>query len=99
MLWVRTICNSIEPRSFCKGHLVMKSRLGFLLLLFTCGLASAQTADCNALTRQALDLSGFNQSLDHIADVLFSDASMQQIRGRESGEEFLSIFKPIMLRE
>jgi hypothetical protein len=77
----------------------MKTWLGFLFLLLTCGLASAQTADCNSLTHQALELSGFDQSIDHLTDVLFSDAFLQQIRGRESGEEFLNIFRPIMLRE
>jgi hypothetical protein len=77
----------------------MKIRFGFLLFLLTCGLASAQTPDCNALTHQALELSGYDQSIDHLSDVLFPDAFLQQIRGRESGEEFLSIFKPIMMKE
>jgi hypothetical protein len=77
----------------------MKRSLFVAALLFASALASAQTGDCASLTHQALELSGFNQSLDQITDVLFSDSFLQQIRGRESGEEFLAIFKPIMLKE
>ncbi|MBZ5506899.1 MAG: hypothetical protein LAO78_15700 [Acidobacteriia bacterium] len=77
----------------------MKHSFGFLFLLLTCGLASAQTTDCAALTHQALELSGFNQSIDHLMDVISSDSFMNQIRGRESAEEFISIFRPIMLKE
>jgi negative regulator of replication initiation len=77
----------------------MKSRFGFLLLLFTCGLASAQTADCNALTHQALELSGFNQSIDRMAELLASDEFMRQMNGRQASEEFLEVFKPILLKE
>jgi len=77
----------------------MKRSLAVVVLLFASALASAQTTDCGALTHQALELSGFNQSLDQISDVLFSDSFLQQLRGRESGEEFLNVFKPIMLKE
>jgi hypothetical protein len=44
-------------------------------------------------------LSGFNQSIDHMADVISSDQFMQQIRGRESAEEFIAIFQPILEKE
>ena len=71
----------------------------FLASVFVSAQTSTQPADCASLTHQALELSGFNQSLDHITDILFSDPFLQQIRGRESGEEFLSIFKPLMLKE
>jgi len=77
----------------------MKRSLFVVALLFASALVSAQTGDCAALTHQALEISGFNQSLDHITDILFSDSFLQQIRGRESGEEFLNIFKPLMLKE
>src|SRR5215471_6276201 len=76
----------------------MKRSLALVVLLFASAMASAQTGDCTALTHQALELSGFNQSLDHVTDVLFSDSFLQQIRG-QSGEEFLNIFKPLMLKE
>jgi hypothetical protein len=44
-------------------------------------------------------LSGFNQALDHITDVLSSPQFMQQIRGRESADDFIAIFEPIMQKE
>jgi hypothetical protein len=77
----------------------MKQRFGLLFLFLACALASAQTRDCGALTRQALDLSGFNQSIDHIADVISSEQFMQQIRGRQSADEFIAIFQPIFEKE
>lgn len=77
----------------------MKRSLGFVLLLLTCGLASAQTNDCAALTRQAIGMSGFNQSIDHLQEMLSSDSFLNQIRGRESADEFIAIFQPIMLKE
>src|SRR5258707_1136903 len=77
----------------------MKPSVGLLFVLLVCGLASAQTSDCDTLTHQALELSGFNQSINHIADVISSDQFMQQIRGRESAEEFLAIFQPIFEKE
>jgi hypothetical protein len=77
----------------------MKLSFALCLLFLACSLASAQTSDCGALTRQALDLSGFNQSIDHIADVISSDQFIQQIRGRESADEFIAIFQPIFQKE
>ena len=77
----------------------MKRSVALLFVFLVCGLASAQTADCGALTHQALELSGFNQSIDHIADVISSEQFRQQIRGRESAEEFLTIFQPIFEKE
>jgi hypothetical protein len=77
----------------------MKRSFGLLFVLFVCGFASAQTADCGALTHQALELSGFNESLDHMAEIMASDQFMQQVRGRESLEEFAAIFTPIIKRE
>ena len=77
----------------------MRRTLGLLCVLFLCGLASAQTLDCTALTHQALELSGANQTIDHITDVISSDQFMQQIRGRQSADEFIAIFQPIFLKE
>src|SRR6476660_10104410 len=77
----------------------MKRNYVLRLLALACGLASAQTADCDALTHQALELSGFNQSLDQMAAVMTSDQFMQQVRGRESLEEFAAIYVPIVKKE
>lgn len=77
----------------------MKPSFGLLFLFIACGLASAQTSDCGSLTREALDLSGFNQSIDHIADVISSEQFIQQIRGRQSVDEFIAIFQPIFEKE
>lgn len=76
----------------------MKRIFGVLFVLLACGFASAQTADCNALTHQALELSGFNRSLDQMADIMGSDQFMQQVRGRESLEQFAAIYVPIVKR-
>ena len=77
----------------------MKRSFGLLFIFIVCGLASAQTVDCNALTHQALELSGFNQSLDHMAEIMSSDQFMQQVRGSESMEEFAAVFVPIVKKE
>jgi hypothetical protein len=77
----------------------MTRNLGLLFLLLACGFASAQTSDCNALTHQALELSGFNQSLDQMAAIMSSDQFMQQVRGRESLEQFAAIYIPIVKKE
>jgi len=77
----------------------MKRSFVLLFLVLACGLASAQTADCGALTHQALELSGFNQSLDQMAAIMTSDQFMQQVRGRESLEEFAAIYVPIVKKE
>ncbi len=77
----------------------MKQSFVLVFVFLTCGFLSAQTADCAALTHQALERSGFNQSLDHIGDVISSDQFMQQMRGRESSDEFIGIFRPIFEKE
>ncbi|HKD80285.1 MAG TPA: hypothetical protein VKH81_11375 [Candidatus Angelobacter sp.] len=70
-----------------------------LFLLLACAYLPAQTGDCAALTRQALDLSGFNQSVGNFTALLSSDEFMQQFRGRESTEEFIAILKPIVMKQ
>jgi hypothetical protein len=78
----------------------MMKRCSVVLFLFlACAGLSAQTADCASLTHQALDLSGFNQSIDHLTAIMASDDFMQQFRGRESAEEFLTVFKPILMKQ
>ncbi|HEY3768432.1 MAG TPA: hypothetical protein VGN44_07150 [Candidatus Angelobacter sp.] len=77
----------------------MKRSFAVLFLFFAATFASAQVGDCASLTHQALELSGFNQSLDRITDVLSSPQFMQQIRGRESAEDFIAIFLPLMQKE
>lgn len=77
----------------------MKRRFALLFLALAYGLASAQTGDCGVLTHQALELSGFNQSLDQLAGIMASDQFMQQVRGQQSMEEFAAIYVPIVKRE
>jgi hypothetical protein len=77
----------------------MKRTFRLFFLLLACGFASAQTSDCGALTHQALELSGFNQSLDQMAAVMTSDQFMHQVRGRESLEQFATIYIPIVKKE
>jgi len=77
----------------------MKQSLLVLLLLAACAYAPAQTADCASLTRQALDLSGFNQFMDRLSATFASDEFMQQFRGQQSPEEFIAVFKPILMKE
>ena len=77
----------------------MKRSFVLLLLVLAYRLASAQTSDCNALTHQALELSGFNQSLDQMAAIMSSDQFMQQVRGRESLEQYAAIYIPIVRKE
>lgn len=82
-----------------KAQTRMKSAFVFLLLLATCVCAPAQSADCEALTRQALELSGFDQYVDRLSGTFVSNEFMQQFRGSRPVEEFIPIFKPILLKE
>lgn len=77
----------------------MKRSFVLLLLVLAYGLASAQTGDCSALTHQALELSGFNQSLDQMATIMASDQFMQQVRGQQALEQFAAIYVPIVKKE
>jgi hypothetical protein len=83
----------------------MKRSFVLLLLVLAYGLASAQTLasaqdnDCAALAHQALELSGFNQSLDQMATIMASDQFMQQVRGQQSLEQFAAIYVPIVKKE
>ena len=44
-------------------------------------------------------MSGFNRSLDRMAEIMSSDQLMERIRGRESMEEFVAIYRPIVIKE
>ena len=77
----------------------MKRSLLALLLLTACAYAPAQTPDCASLTRQALELSGFDQYVERLSTTFASEEFMQQFRGRESVEQFIAIFRPILLKE
>jgi hypothetical protein len=77
----------------------MKRSFVLLFLVLAYGMAFAQTSDCGALTHQALELSGFNQSLDQMAAVMSSDQFMQQVRGKESLEQYAAIYIPIVKKE
>jgi hypothetical protein len=90
---------SVQSPLTTKGSLLMKRSFVLLLLVLVSGLASAQTGDCGALTHQALELSGFNQSLDQMATVMSSDQFMQQVRGKDSLEQFAAIYIPIVKKE
>jgi hypothetical protein len=77
----------------------MKRTCIVLALFLGSVFASAQTADCASLTHQALELSGFNRSLDQMAEIMSSDQFMERIRGREPMEEFAAIYRPIVTKE
>src|SRR4051794_41775421 len=77
----------------------MKRSFALLLLVLAYGLASAQTSEWSALTHQALELSGFNQSLDFMRDIMSSDQFMQQVRGQQSLEQFAAVYIPIVKKE
>lgn len=77
----------------------MKLKTIVVFCLLACGTALAQTDDCASLTHQALDLSGFNQTIDYLATSLVSDEFMQQMRGRMDSGEFLAAIKPVLEKE
>jgi hypothetical protein len=77
----------------------MKQSFALLIFLIASTFASAQTADCTALTHQALELSGVNQSLGEINELLSSDDFLRQIQGGAPSDQFLTMFKPIMEKD
>src|SRR5262245_60128977 len=82
----------------------MKRSLVLLCLFLATACASAQTAtqpagDCAALTHQALELSGFNLSIDYLTASLVSDQFMQQMGSRINSSEFVDTMKPVLLKE
>jgi hypothetical protein len=82
----------------------MKRSFVSLCLFLATALASAQTAmqpagDCAALTHQALELSGFNLSIDYLTASLVSDQFMRQMSGRINSSEFADAMKPVLQKE
>jgi hypothetical protein len=77
----------------------MKRNLAFVVLLFAAAFASAQTADCAALTHQALELSGFNQRIEYLTTSLVSDAFLQQMQAKNNSDEFTAVMKPVLEKE
>src|SRR5215467_12518854 len=80
-----------------RSGMKLKTIIAFLLL--ACGTAFSQTDDCASLTHQALDLSGFNQTIDYLTSALVSDEFMQQMRGKMDSDEFLAAIKPVLEKE
>lgn len=77
----------------------MKQIFAILCLLLASIVASAQAQDCTALTHQALELSGFSRALAQSSDLLSSDEFMQQLAGGRDVRDFLTIFKPIVMKD
>ena len=78
----------------------MKTLLA-LTFLFTLALpAIAQQGDCPALTHQALELSGLNQSILDMTQMLNSERFMQQVSQRHSGSSGVSsTIKRILMKD
>src|SRR5262249_10307673 len=75
----------------------MKASLASVFLLLASAAGFAQTGDCAALTRQALEISGFNQSLDQVSEEMNSDAFGSQLAGAGGNSgQFATVFKPIV---
>jgi len=75
----------------------MKRLAGLSFVFLASMLVWSQTPDCASLTHQALEISGMNQEIDVMAQMVTSDDYLRQITaGREDGADFASIFKPIM---
>jgi len=75
----------------------MKRLLGLLFAVVASMPAVAQSSDCTALTQQALDISGANQDIDALGQMLMSDEYLSQVMaGKENSADFTTIFKPIV---
>lgn len=55
-----------------------------------------QTSDCASLTHRALELSGFNQSLDQVSEVADSQSLRAQLSGTRHDEEVAATLRPII---
>lgn len=71
-----------------------------LAVLLTLGIpAVTQQNDCVALTHQALELSGLNQSILDMTQMMNSQQFMQQVSRGQSGSADFAKFKPIMMKD
>jgi hypothetical protein len=77
----------------------MKRSFVVMVFLLASTFSSAQPADCAALTHQALELSGMNQSIEYLAASVDSDEFIQQVRGNSDSEEFWTAFKRALRKE
>jgi hypothetical protein len=80
----------------------MKRKFVLLCLFFAGALASGQTsapnADCASLTHQALELSGFNLTIDYLTASMASDEFMHRIGGSTQAD-FAAALKPALQKE
>jgi len=75
----------------------MKRFPGVFLVVLGPMFAWAQTPDCAAMTKQALEISGVNQELEVMGQMVTSDDYLRQITAnKDDSGEFAAIFKPIM---
>jgi hypothetical protein len=78
----------------------MKTLVAFAILLSFAIPAVAQNGDCSALTHQALELSGLNQSISDMTQMMNSEQFMQQVsRGQSGSSDFATKFKPIIMKD
>lgn len=68
-----------------------------IFMAATTVLTWAQNHDCTPLAQQALEISGVNQDIDAMAQMLVSDDYIRQITAdKPDGPEFISVLKPIL---
>ena len=77
----------------------MKTLVTLAFVLILAAPAVAQHADCIALTHQALELSGLNQSIDDMTQMMNSEQFMQQVSTRQSDSADFAKFKPILMKD
>lgn len=75
----------------------MKTFVALALGLILSAPAVAQQGDCVALTHQALELSGLNQSIDGMTQMMNSEQFMQQVSRGQSGD--FAKLKPIIMKD
>jgi hypothetical protein len=80
----------------------MKRKFALLCLFFVSAFASGQTsgpaADCASLTHQALELSGFDLTIDYLTSSMSSDEFAQKIGG-STQHNFAAALKPALQKE
>ena len=78
----------------------MKTLVALATLLILAMPAVAQQGDCAVLTHQAVELSGLNQSILDMTQMMNSEQFMQQVSWGKSGvSDFSTTFKPIMMKD
>lgn len=75
----------------------MRRFWGLAFVVLASLAAVAQTPDCTALSRQALEISGENVELDALGQLLLSDDFLSQASGQsQASPEVMAVLKPIM---